>query len=209
MVNPDILLILVLVTIVLAVIALSVSLYLFFHMRGKEKSRRPSEIARQALNLAEDIQKQFDNRCSKIVSEIIEKEKLTVKNNSTQHIEENRAESQEVEKQTVSEESVPVFVSEHMFGEYSDSDKGFLVEDMTNERTPRSQIEIDTISESKAEFSILPDVDASFISSVKSYCDLEKGDWMEYTRIRTVTKGALDRKGDIWHIERKASIVLE
>ena len=100
-------------------------------------------------------------------------------------------------------------MSEHFYGEYDEQDKGFSVQDITSSRVARSQVEIDTVSPDRAEFSIIPDIDSSLVPGIKECCEMTKGEWTDYRTIRTEAKGILELKGDKWNIVEKAKIVLE
>lgn len=207
--NTELIMIVVLIAAVLSLVATVLSVWALTIVRKHHRGRTaPSTTARDAKNLADRLDSEFDERCRKVVLNVISEQRPEPQNIIVPAAENASAQDTSADLGQ-SEPEAPSFVPEHLFGEYSEQDKGFLAEDISHARGSRSQAEIDTISPVEAEFSIIPDVDSSIVSSLRDCCELEKGDWMNYRSIRTVSKGRLELKGNKWDIISKAKIILE
>ena len=207
--NTEILLILALIAIVLSVIAVGLSFYTIISAGRQKKSHaRPSSTAQEAKELAEKLDSDFESRCKRIARAVMDEDRLA-QQKAAQAAAERAAAEKAAEPAVQSEPEKPTFVSAHFYGEYDEQDKGFSVQDITSSRVARSQVEIDTVSPDRAEFSIIPDIDSSLVPGIKECCEMTKGEWTDYRTIRTEAKGILELKGDKWNIVEKAKIVLE
>lgn len=207
--NTEMLLILALIAIVLSVIAVGLSIYTVISSGRQKKSHsRPSSTAQEAKELAEKLDQDFESRCKRIARAVMDEDRLA-QQKAAQAAAKRAAAEKAAEPAVQSEPEKPSFVSEHFYGEYDEQDKGFSVQDITPSRVARSQVEIDTVSPDRAEFSIIPDIDSSLVPGIKECCEMTKGEWTDYRTIRTEAKGILELKGDKWNIVEKAKIVLE
>ena len=203
--NTEMLLILALIAIVLSVIAVGLSIYTVISSGRQKKSHsRPSS----AKELAEKLDSDFESRCKRIAREVLDEDRLA-QQKAAQAAAERAAAEKAAEPAVQPEPEKPSFVTEHLYGEYDEQDRGFSVQDITSTKVARSQVEIDTLSPDRAEFSIIPDIDSSLVPGIKDCCEMTKGEWTDYRTIRTVAKGRLELKGDKWNIVEKAKIVLE
>lgn len=207
--NTEILLILALIAVVLSVIAVGLSFYAII-TSGKQKKghSRPSAAAQEAKELAEKLDSDFESRCKRIARAVMDEDRLA-QQKAAQAAAERAAAEKAAEPAVQPEPEKPSFVTEHLYGEYDEQDRGFSVQDITSTKVARSQVEIDTLSPDRAEFSIIPDIDSSLVPGIKDCCEMTKGEWTDYRTIRTVAKGRLELKGDKWNIVEKAKIVLE
>lgn len=206
--NTNMLLIIAGLALCLAIAAMAILFYVLASIKKHRKIQtKPSDTATMAKELAEKIDKEFDIRCKEIALAVLEEDRLSQQKSTTD------AGSPAIQKQKEQQiETLPkatIYTSSHMFGEYSEMDRGFAVEDMRYDRSPRSQVEIRTITPEKAEFSILEDVDSSLISGLKACCMVDKGDWMDFRTIKTISNGSLELKGEVWVPVNKALVVLE
>lgn len=207
--NTEMLLILALIAIVLSVIAVGLSIYTVISSGRQKKSHsRPSAAAQEAKELAEKLDSDFESRCKRIARAVMDEDRLA-QQKAAQAAAERAAAEKAAEPAVQPEPEKPSFVTEHLYGEYDEQDRGFSVQDITSTKVARSQVEIDTLSPDRAEFSIIPDIDSSLVPGIKDCCEMTKGEWTDYRTIRTVAKGRLELKGDKWNIVEKAKIVLE
>ncbi len=200
--QTNIALILAIVALAIALISFGIAFYLLW-VRMKKRASGPSKEAAEALSLAQDLDTGFEKRCRKIAGKMIKDELDSLMKAAP--VQEKKTPEVKVEEKPAK----PVFVSQKFYGEFSDIDNGFFVEDMTPGRVARSQVVIETLTEDTAEFSIIPDVDKTLVSGIKECCKVEKGDWMEFNVIRTAAKGTIRLNGDIWNVIDKAAVILE
>ena len=96
-----------------------------------------------------------------------------------------------------------VFRGQTFYGKYSHADMGFVCERLISTPESSSQVQIDTISETTANFTLLSDLDCSQINIVVRACEIVAGNISDYNSYAVTEPGrlTLDKQAQVWKIE--------
>lgn len=121
--------------------------------------------------------------------------------------EEAAAREEEIRRQQAAlEEASKSYVPKTYYATYKESVKGFALDFLTEDKKPKSTVVIKTLSDDKAEFSLVSDLTPTAFRSILDACEIVKGSQESYNVIELVEPGQLKLDEDAWVIVSKVKI---
>lgn len=121
--------------------------------------------------------------------------------------EEAAAREEEIRRQQEAlEEASKPYVPKVFYATYKESVKGFALDFLTEDKKPKSTVVIKTLSDDKAEFSLVSDLTPTAFRGILDACEIVKGSQESYNVIKQIEPGELRLDDDAWVIVSKVKI---
>ena len=121
--------------------------------------------------------------------------------------EEAAAREEEIHRrQEALEEANKPYVPKIYYATYKESVKGFALDFLTEDKKPKSTVVIKTLSDDKAEFSLVSDLTPTAFRGILDACEIVRGSQESYNVIEQVEPGQLKLDDDAWVIVSKVKI---
>lgn len=109
-------------------------------------------------------------------------------------------------QQEALEDASKPYVPKVFYATYKESVKGFALDFLTEDKKPKSTVIIKTLSDEKAEFSLVSDLTPTAFRGILDACEIVKGSPESYSVIELVEPGQLKLDDDAWVIVSKVKI---
>lgn len=121
--------------------------------------------------------------------------------------EEAAAREEELRRQQEAAEAASrPYESKIYYASYKESVKGFAEDFLSEDKKANSTAVITTLSDDKAEFSLVSDINPMAFRSILDACEVVKGTPENYNTIEVVEPGRLEKDEDAWVVVSKVKI---